>query len=77
MKIIKLLPFLYLIGGQLVFKRKYVLKDEVIIKFTLFFKVDFLTYYKVKKEYYITEHNNQQVVEIIKATITQLSKLFE
>jgi hypothetical protein len=70
-----IIPFLYYYKGSLVFKRKYILDGEVIIKFIIYYKVDSLTYYTIKEEYYLAENSNKEVEKIITTIIDELKKI--
>ena len=76
-RFIKILPFIFMYDGNIIYKRKYILEGEGIIKFRIYYMVDFLSVLTVNNEFYITEQSNTNVIDIIKNTVLELNKLFK
>ncbi len=67
------IPFIYTVGNTFVFRRKKNLKT---VKTKIFYKIDFLTYTIIDKEYDIEEFTIKDINKICTTVVEELNKRF-
>lgn len=65
------IPFIYTVGNTFVFRRKKNLKT---VKTKIFYKIDFLTYTIIDKEYDMEEFTIKDVNKICVTIVEELNK---
>lgn len=77
MKIIKtIIPYIYMYKGNLVFRRTYNLEDEIIIQMWILYRLDWMTFKLIKKEYYASDQSIKDVNRITTVVVDEMDKLF-
>ena len=67
------IPFIYTVGNTFVFRFKKNLKT---VKTKIFYKIDFLTYTIIDKEYDIEEFTIKDINKICTTVVEELNKRF-
>ena len=67
------IPFIYTVGNTFVFRRKKNLKT---VKTKIFYKIDFLTYTIIDKEYDIEEFTIKDINKICTTVVDELNIRF-
>ena len=67
------IPFIYTVGNTFVFRRKKNLKT---VKTKIFYKIDFLTYTIIDKEYDMEEFTIKDINKICTTVVEELNKRF-